>query len=135
MLLYLTHTRNLSIEYDAQTVNPQRIFLASSDASFANDLDTRQSSPGYAFMLYGGVIDWKASKQKIITTSSTEAELLAIPTASKGYIWWTRFFDSINCIPGHETHIQCDNMQTIRVFTSDTPVTRYTDLSASGTIS
>lgn len=121
VLLYLAHTRDFSIEYNSQTINQQQIFLASSDASFANNPDTRQSSQGYAFMLYGGAIDWKASKQKTVTTSSTEAELLAISTASKEYIWWSRFFDSINFSPGHETHIQCDNMQTIRAFTSDTP--------------
>lgn len=121
VLLYLAHTRNLSIEYDAQTTNPRRIFLASSDASFANDPDTRQSSQGYAFMLFNGVIDWKASKQKTVTTSSTEAELLALSTTGKELIWWTRFFESINFSPGHDTYIQCDNMQTIRAFTADTP--------------
>lgn len=30
-----------------------------------------------------GVIDWKASKQKTVTTSSTEAELLAVSTTAK----------------------------------------------------
>lgn len=121
VLLYLAHTRDLSIEFDTQTVNPRKIFIASSDASFANDPDTRKSSQGYAFMLFNGVIDWKASKQKTVTTSSTEAELLAISTTGKETIWWTRFFDSIDFNPGHETHIQCDNRQTIRAFTSDTP--------------
>lgn len=83
VLLYLTHTRDLSIEFNAQTINPRKIFLASSDASFANDLDTRQSSQGYVFMLFNGAIDWKASKQKMVTTSSTKAELLAISTIDK----------------------------------------------------
>ena len=122
VLLYLAHTRNLSIEFDGQmTDSRRRVFLASSDASFANNLDTRQSSQGYAFMLFNGVIDWKASKQKTVTTSSTEAELLAMSTTAKETIWWTRFFESINFDPGHQTNIQCDNMQTIRALTSDTP--------------
>lgn len=72
-------------------------------------------------MLFNGAIDWKASKQKTVTTSSTEAELLAISTAAKETIWWTRFFEAINFDPGHETYIQCDNKQTIRAFTTDTP--------------
>ena len=121
VLLYLAHTKKLSIEFSAQTTKTRQVFLASSDASFANDPDTRRSSQGYTFTLYNGAIDWKASKQNTVTTSSTEAELLAISTAGKETIWWTRFFESINFDLGHKTYIQCDNMQTIRAFTSDTP--------------
>ena len=120
-LLYLIHTKDYAIEFDGQTNISQKVFLASSDASFANDPDTRHSYQGYAFSLFNGLIDWKASKQKTVTTSSTEAELLALSTAAKETIWWTRFFDSIKFNPGHEIQIQCDNMQTIRAFTSDTP--------------
>ena len=121
VLLYLVHTRELSIKFDTQIVDSQRIFLASSDASFANDPNTCQSSQGYTFMLFNGAIDWKTSKQRTVTTSSTEAELLAFLTAGKELIWWNCFFDSIDFNPGHKTHIQCNNMQTIRAFTADTP--------------
>lgn len=120
-LLYLIHTRDLTIEFNSQKIDFQKIFLGSSDASFANDPDTRQSSQGYAFSLFNGLIDWKASKQKTVTTSSTEAEMLALSITAKETIWWNRFFDSIDFDPGHETFIQCDNTQTIRAFTSDTP--------------
>ena len=121
VLLYLAHTRELSIKFDAWVVNPQRIFLASSDTSFANNFDTRQSSQGYTFMLFNGAIDWKALKQKTVTTSSTKADLLALSTTGKELIWWNYFFDYIDFIPGHKTHIQCDNMQTIWTFTANTP--------------
>lgn len=122
VLLYLAHTRDMSINFNAQaSINPRRVFIASSDASFANDLDTRQSSQGYVFTLFNGAIDWKASKQKTVTTSSTEAELLAMSSAAKETIWWNRFFNSINFSPGHETYIECDNLQTIRAFASETP--------------
>ena len=120
-ILYLGHTRDYSVEFDGQVIDPRQIFLASSDASFGNDPDTRQSSQGYAFKLFNGVIDWKASKQKTVTTSSTEAELLAVSTTAKETMWWTRFFEDINFEPGHQIFVQCDNRQTIRAFTSDTP--------------
>ena len=48
-----------------------------SDAAFADNAD-RRSSDGFLFMLFSGPIDWKASKQLTVTTSSTEAELLAL---------------------------------------------------------
>lgn len=82
-ILYLGHTRDYSIEFDGRAIDPRQIFLASSDASFGNDLDTRRSSQGYAFKLFNGVIDWKASRQRTVTTSSTEAELLAISSTGK----------------------------------------------------
>ena len=120
VLRYLIHTKDLAIEFDGRVTIPRKVFLASSDASFGNDPDTRASSQGYVFLLFNGPIDWKASKQKTVTTSTTEAELLAISSAAKETIWWTRFFDTIDFNPGHQVHIQCDNMQTIRAFTSDT---------------
>lgn len=63
----------------------------------------------------------KVQIQKTVTISSTEAELLALSTAAKETIWWTRFFDTVDFDPGQETFIQCDNTHTIRAFTSDTP--------------
>jgi hypothetical protein len=56
--------------------------LTASDAAFADDLPTRRSSQGYLFMLYGMPIDWKATLQRSVTKSTTEAELLALPTAA-----------------------------------------------------
>ncbi|CCE31040.1 uncharacterized protein CPUR_04891 [Claviceps purpurea 20.1] len=41
--------------------------------------DTRwKSSQGYAIKLFNGLIAWRASKQDTVTTSTTEAELLAL---------------------------------------------------------
>lgn len=50
----------------------------SDSESFADNLETRYSSQGYAFKLFGGLINWRANKQKTVTLSSTEAELLSI---------------------------------------------------------
>ena len=117
-LRYLAHTKDLSIMFNAEIEDPRTVFLASSDISFADDPDTRHSSQGYAFKLFQGMVDWKASKQKTVTTSSTEAELLAISAAGKEVLWWDRFFESISFEPGHTTQIQCDNMQTIRALSN-----------------
>lgn len=118
---YLVGTRSLAIQFNGLSDQSKSIFLASSDASFADDPDTRYSSQGYVFTLFDGPIDWKANKQKTVTLSSTEAELLTMSTTGKETIWWTRFFDAIDFDPGHKTFIQCDNRQTIRAFNSDHP--------------
>jgi hypothetical protein len=81
VIAYLYSTRTLAIEYSG-SVNSD-IFLCSSDAAFADDETTRRSSDGYLFQLYGGAIDWRAAKQSTVTTSSTEAELLALSRTAK----------------------------------------------------
>ena len=119
VLQYLGQTKYYAIVFDAQIVNPQNVFIASSDAAFADDPDTRRSSYGYGFKLLNGMVDWKSSKQKSVTTSSTEAELHAMSATAKEQLWWARFFEEINLDPGHIVEIECDNMQTIRILTSD----------------
>lgn len=52
--MYLAHTRKLSIKFNAKVSDPHKLFLASSDASFGNNLNTRQSSQEYAFVLFNG---------------------------------------------------------------------------------
>jgi hypothetical protein len=67
-------------------VDFKRLFVTSSDSAFADDPLTCYSSYGYAFSLYGGLIDWKAVKGKTVTLSSTEAELLAITLTAKEFV-------------------------------------------------
>jgi hypothetical protein len=71
-------------------------------------------------MLFGGLIHWKASKQKTVTTSSTEAELLALTLTGKEYIWWLRHFKAIN-VQIEDPTLLCDNQQTLRLLQKDTP--------------
>ncbi|KAI1003263.1 hypothetical protein K3495_g4940 [Podosphaera aphanis] len=79
MMKYLIQTKYRGIEYNGDAINTHgRAFVASSDASFADDPDTRCSSNGFCFQLFDGMVHWKATKQKTVTASSTEAELLAL---------------------------------------------------------
>ena len=80
VIQFLYATRYYAFEYS--TENWVEAFLCASDAAFADNPD-RKSSEGYLCKLFGAAIDWKASKQATITTSTTEAELLAISQAGK----------------------------------------------------
>lgn len=124
VLAYLNYTQKVGIKYSAtanrDAIKPSECFVTSSDAAFGDHSD-RHSSEGYLATLYGGPIDWRASKQKTITTSSTEAELLAISEAGKTLQWWKRLFNAIGFDPEHQLSIKCDNMQTIRILCKDDP--------------
>ena len=96
--------------------------VCASDAAFADDLATRYSTEGYLFKLFNGPIDQRSTKQKTVITSSTETELLALSHTTKNIIWWKRFFSSIKQL-GLNKHfaILCNNTQTIRLITAETP--------------
>ncbi|QSS56224.1 hypothetical protein I7I53_04378 [Histoplasma capsulatum var. duboisii H88] len=120
VIIYLRDTKNLAIEHsrpdsDALSTN---VVEAASDASFAGNSD-RRSAEGYIFKLFGGPVDWKSKRQRVITTSTTEAELLAISQAGKESIWWKRFFDHLGFDPGHKISIKCDNRQTIGILNKE----------------
>ena len=57
------------------------------DASWAECPDTGLSTTGYVFMMCGAAICAKTLRQRIIATSTAEAELLALNTAGKQGVW------------------------------------------------
>jgi Reverse transcriptase (RNA-dependent DNA polymerase) len=116
---YLYRTRTYAIEFSGHPGSD--IFVCSSDASFADDPTNRRSSDGYLFQLYGGAIDWRAARQKTVTTSSTEAELLSLSYAAKEVMWWSRFFTAIRFNTEEEVSIACDNRQTILLLQKKAP--------------
>uniref|UniRef100_A0A093UNR6 Retrovirus-related Pol polyprotein from transposon TNT 1-94 n=2 Tax=Talaromyces marneffei PM1 TaxID=1077442 RepID=A0A093UNR6_TALMA len=112
VILYLYKTRFLAICY--KRIDIEDAVQAASDASFADNPD-RRSSGGFIFKLFGGPIDWSAKKQKTVSTSTTEAELLALSEAAKQLLWWIRFFQAIEFDPEQgPITIECDNRQTVR---------------------
>jgi hypothetical protein len=118
VIRYLDGTATLAIEYSRdykrgiELAIKDDVFTVASDAAFADNSD-RKSTQGYLMKLFGGAIDWKSGKQSTVTTSTTEAELLALSRAAQETYWWKRVFDAIDFDPDHEIHIACDNKQTV----------------------
>ncbi|GJU98219.1 hypothetical protein Tco_1327490 [Tanacetum coccineum] len=52
------------------------------DASFQTDRDNTKFQMGYMFVLNGGALDWKSTKQSTTAMSSTEAEYILAAKAS-----------------------------------------------------
>ncbi|RDL36452.1 uncharacterized protein BP5553_05804 [Venustampulla echinocandica] len=123
LLQYLEGSKGLAIEFNGNATQSKELFSAWSDAAYGDNPTTRYSSNGFCFKLFGGVIHYKATKQKTVTTSSTEAELLAISLAAKELIWWNRLFKAIqfDLQDDQSQTLYCDNQQTIRFLTVDIP--------------
>lgn len=120
-LYYLSQTKNLCIQYCDSSLSSSNLLHCSVDAAFANTED-RRSVQGFVFKLCNGPIHWNSSKQATVTTSSTEAELLAISNATKELIWMQRLFNGIKFNPGQDLLLFNDNIQTIRLLTKEDPL-------------
>ena len=115
VLLYLKQTRPLALE-----LGRGEGLEVASDASFADNTLDRKSSQGYAIKLFGGLIAWKASKQDTVTTSTTEAELLALSQVAKEAIFTSRLLKELQVtLSDPIITIKCDNTQTIRLVNED----------------
>lgn len=98
VISYLYHTRSLALTYRPRPHREAEAVSFFSDASFADNPD-RKSSEGYICQMFGGAVDWRAGKQRTVTTSTTEAELLALSETSKTIEMWKRLFSSIRFDP------------------------------------
>lgn len=109
-LLYLLKTSSLALQFGQDDH-----FLVASDASYADNPD-RKSSQAYVMRLFGGTIGWRANKQATVTTSTTEAELLALSQAAREAMFISRLVKELGIqLEEERIHIQCDNQQTIQL--------------------
>ena len=115
VLSYLQETRDHAL----QLGGGDTLDIAS-DASFADNSLDRKSSQGLAIRLFGGLIAWRANKQDTVTTSTTEAELLALSQAAKEALFLNRLLHELTItLENGLLTIQCDNLQTIRLVNRD----------------
>ncbi|GJW14011.1 retrotransposon protein, putative, ty1-copia subclass [Tanacetum coccineum] len=77
----------------------------------------RELRTGYVFVLNGGVVDWKSTKQSIFATSSAEAEYIVAYDASKEAVWIRKFISGLGVVSTTEKPIMmyCDNTRTITI--------------------
>ncbi len=93
---YLESTKYYALELGGRERDSlEPCFGAASDAAYADDPVTRRSTEGSLFQLFGGTIDWQSKKQATVTTSTTEAELLALSHICAWLKWWGRFFNNL----------------------------------------
>ncbi|GJT59110.1 retrotransposon protein, putative, ty1-copia subclass [Tanacetum coccineum] len=72
------------------------------DDGYLTNVDDTKSQTGYVFILNGGAVDWKSTKQSILATSSIEAEYIAASDASKEAVWIRKFISGLGVVPTNE---------------------------------
>ena len=93
VLRYLKATMNLGIHYNGAYATTEALLttLGYADSNYAGDIVERKSTMGYCFFLVRGVVSWCSKKQRTVSTSTTEAEYIAVGHAARQAVWLRRF--------------------------------------------
>ncbi|GKD83379.1 retrovirus-related pol polyprotein from transposon TNT 1-94, partial [Tanacetum coccineum] len=86
ILKYLRGTANVGLVYGTNRGNHVDV-TSIVDSDYAKDPDKGRSITGYAFLVQGCVVSWKATLQHVAALSTTEAEYMALTEAVKEAIW------------------------------------------------
>ncbi|GJU34147.1 retrotransposon protein, putative, ty1-copia subclass [Tanacetum coccineum] len=94
ILKYLRNTKDMFLVYGGNPSTELRVECYC-DAGFETDRDDTKSQTGYVFVLNGGAVDWKSSKQSTIAMSATESEYIAASEAAMEAVWIRKFISGL----------------------------------------
>lgn len=122
VLRYLKGTTHLAIHYGDTTTDSSlqgnqswKCPFGHVDADWAGDRDTRRSTTGYIFKLFGGAISWRSKLQPTVALSSTEAEYRSTTKAGQEATWLRRLLEAFNFHCDEPTTLHCDNLGAIQL--------------------
>ena len=127
VLSYLKGTMHLKLTYTRSNGN-QNFLTAYADAKYAGDIDSKSTS-GHIFKMFGNaVIDWKAKKQTVVATSTTEAEFVSLFHCIESTLYYRELLRSIGLKYNNPVTIYEDNQACISIATNPNPQTTATHL-------
>lgn len=87
------------------------------NSSFQSDIDDSKSMSGYVFMLNGGSISCKNSKQETVADPTMESEYVTLNEVVKEMVWMRKFLSELEVISDTENHMTlfCGNNATIQI--------------------
>ncbi|XP_071739787.1 secreted RxLR effector protein 161-like [Rutidosis leptorrhynchoides] len=112
ILKYLRNTKNMFLVYEGFDELSVKCYT---DASVETDRDDSRSQSGYVFVMNGGAVDWRSSKQSTTAMSTTESEYIAASEAAQEAVWIRKFISGLGVVPSIENPMDmyCDNTGAI----------------------
>lgn len=115
---YLQGTRENGITYTKSPTNTIHL-LGYSDSDWAGCKLDRKSTSGYVFCVSGGAVSWKSKKQTVVTTSTAEAEYMALGSAAQECVWLGRILNFAIADRSEIPSLLVDNQGSIRMAKND----------------
>jgi hypothetical protein len=108
ILKYLKRTKEMFLVYGG---DEELVVKGYVDAIFNTNADDSKSQLGYVFILNGGAVSWRSSKQSVVAASTTEDEYVAASEAAQEGIWMKEFISELGVVPSalDPMAIYCDN--------------------------
>ncbi|GKE34315.1 retrotransposon protein, putative, ty1-copia subclass, partial [Tanacetum coccineum] len=124
ILKYLRNTKDMFLVYGGNTEAELQVDCYC-DAGFETDRDDTKSQTGYVFILNGGAVDWKSSKQSTTAMSATEVEYIDASKAVMEAVWIRKFISGLGIAPKINEPIRlfCDNLAALH-FANESGVQR-----------
>ncbi|KAI5319092.1 hypothetical protein L3X38_038800 [Prunus dulcis] len=86
------------------------------DADFAGCQDTKKCTSGVVFLFAGAAVAWKSMKQQYVSTSTMQAEFLAVYEATSMAVWLKNFMSMLKIVDSIQRPIQLWNDNTAAVY-------------------
>jgi hypothetical protein len=113
VLRYVRGTLDYGLMYSADDTSTT--LTGYTDADWAGDLSTRRSTTGYVFQIQGSTVSWCSKRQGCVARSTTEAEYIALSTASQEAVWLRRLLENVLKKQDNPTVLYEDNQGTIEL--------------------
>jgi hypothetical protein len=84
-----------------------------SDSDFAGDIIQRRSTSGTLIQCHGNTVYWRSKRQPIVTSSSTEAELVALTACALQVKWLKLLITDDLKVSAKDVTVYCDNQTTV----------------------
>jgi hypothetical protein len=84
------------------------------DADYAGDTDSRRSTTGYVFLMFGGAVSWSSRLQPTVAASTVEAEYLSAAQAVKEALWLRKLGKDLGIDFG-TVEVLCHNQGAIQL--------------------
>ena len=85
------------------------------DADWAGCLDTRRSISGHCFFLGDSLISWRTKKQTTVSRSSSEAEYMALASATCELQWILYLLHDFHITCSKLDVLYCDNQSALHI--------------------
>ena len=112
VLRYLAGTSDRRLTYHRQKQPVLCPLSVYSDASFANSLSDRRSFSGFVAFYLGCPIAWSCAKQPVVALSTTEAEYIALTSATQSLTWIQQLLADLRCQSTTKPTLLGDNVSS-----------------------